>query len=81
MAENEMNAYLKSVCDSLLAGKEEIVSDETLDKLLPYNISIYIASRFNPNQIGTKDRYIAYIKPESLKRIKLQGVNPFGEDR
>jgi hypothetical protein len=75
-----MKPYIKSIADSLLTGKEEVVSDDTLDALLPYNISVYVASRFNPNQIGTKDKFIAYIKPESLKRMKRDNVDPFGQN-
>ena len=70
-----MDAYLTDKCQRLLNGEEILFTDGELDELLPYNISVYIASKPNPNRVGTKDRWIAFIEPNSRERAI--NSNPF----
>ena len=65
-----MDAYLKQKCQRLLDGEALIFTDAELDEIIPYNIGIYVASKPNPSQVGTKDRWIAFIKVGSIERAK-----------
>lgn len=69
-----MKTITKEKCEALLAGNEVIMSDEELDELIPFNIGVYVASRFNPNQVGTKDRYIVFIKNLAKANVKPWGT-------
>ena len=59
--------------ERLLSGEKVICSDQELNSLVDFNWSNSIASILNPNQIGTKDNYIAWIKPGiKLTRPRLE---------
>jgi hypothetical protein len=65
-----MEAYLKDKCDRMLLGERLIFSNDQLDELLPYRISDLIRSLPNPNRLGTKDTYVAWIDHKDIKKAK-----------
>lgn len=52
----------------LFKGKEQVMSDEELDTLSKLDASNVIRTRPNPQQVGVKDRWIAWVEQRDVGR-------------
>lgn len=55
----------------LADGKQVICSDEDLDAMTPFDLSNIIRSMPNPQQVGTKDRWLCWIERRDLNRFTI----------
>ena len=58
-----MNTVINSKIARIKAGEKVVCSDEDMDAIEASDIGLSVRSVVNPQQVGTKDRWLAFVTP------------------
>lgn len=69
-----MSPHLEAKIDEMLSGGRVVLSDSECDSMVPYQVSNYLRTIANSNQVGNLDRWEGWLSSTINLDAKLKSL-------